>query len=331
MTRQPVANRSVMHPRRAAGVAVGLALQLLAGTAGATAIATRGPVSAAGPVNGWVQGAIAEGGLAELNSANTTEEFLAGYRVTTRAAADDVAARMRGSAAYALAANQPLTGVYAGGLPGAFFDSFLQGQGVLAGGPVGTTVRLQLAFEFHGAFLDVTGPHDMLLQGQLYIAGAQGGTAAYMSDLQFSLVPGGNTVRTDLTGVAGGTPTSPAYAGALPVVTSSLATDLRGTARISFDAVVGDALYVQAAFAGGTGPVVRQGQAQAGTARVEAWGTGGLHLQLPTGYTIAQATGVLAAPGLVSNVPEPAAAWLVLTGLPLLTAALRARRPRPRR
>lgn len=314
---------------RPVALGFGLALLLAAAQAGATAIATRGPVATATPESGWVQGVLVEGGLAELNPGNATEEFLPGYQVTTRSAADDVTAQLRGSAAYALAANQPLSGAFASGLPGAFFDSFLQGQAVVAGGTPGSTVRLRLTLDFHGAFLDVTGPHDLLLQGELFVSGAQGGTAAFASDLQFSLAPGSNTVRTDLTGVAGGTPTSPAYAGALPVVVSSQASDLRGTAQINFDALVGDTLYVQAAFAGGAGPVARLGQAQAGTARVEAWGTAGLHLLLPDGTTLEQASGVLAAPGIASSVPEPTAGWLFAAGLPLLAIAIR-RRPRSR-
>lgn len=328
MRQQHTMTAVAMPGRRAAVAALGLALALLASAAGATAIATRGPVATADPATGWFEGVLVEGGLAELNPGNATEEFLPGYRVSARAAADDVNVQMRGSAAYSLAANVPLTGSFASGLPGVFFDSFLIGQGVVAGGMPGSTVRLQLALEFHGAFLDVTGPHDMLLQGQLYVSGAQGGGASYMSDLQFSLLPGSSTVRTDLTGVAGGTPTSPAYAGALPVVISRQAGDLRGIAQISFDAVVGDALYVQAAFAGGAGPVARQGQAQAGSARVEAWGTAGMQLLMPTGYSLAQASGVLAAPGILSNVPEPVAAWLWLAGLPLLAAVVSRRRPR---
>lgn len=303
------------------------ALLLAAAQAGATAIATRGPVATADPASGWVEGTLVEGGLAQLNAANASEEFLPGYTVTTRAAADDLTARMRGSAAYSLAANRPLSGAFAGGLPGAFFDNFLQGQAVVAGGVPGATVHLQLTLDFHGAFLDVTGPHDMLLQGELFVSGAQGGAASYMSDLQFSLLPGSATVRTDLTGVAGGTPTSPAYAGALPVVVSSVATDLRGTAQISFDALVGDTLYVQAAFAGGAGPVVRSGQAQAGTARVEAWGTAGLHFPLPDGVTLDQASGVLAAPGITSSVPEPGTGGLWLAGAALLGVAIRRGRP----
>lgn len=330
MSQQHLPRASASSHPWATVLALGLGLLLATSQAGATAIATRGPVATADPATGWFEGVQVEGGLAQLNAGNASEEFVPGYRVSTRAAADDVNAQMRGSAAYSLATNVPLTGTLAGGLPGVFFDNLLIGQGVLAGGPVGSTVRLQLAFEFHGAFLDVTGLHDMLLEGQLYISGAQGGRASYMSDLQFSLVSGSNAVRTDLTGVAGGTPNSPAYAGALPVVVSSQATDLRGTAQVSFDAVVGDSIYVQAAFAGGAGPVVRLGQAQAGTARVEAWGTGGLHMHLPAGYTLEQATGVLAAPGIASNVPEPAAAWLWLAGLPLLAVALTGCRARRR-
>lgn len=314
-----------LAPRWAAAV-LGLGLLLAGAGAGATAVATRGPVASADPASGWVQGALAEGGLAELNAAGSTEQFVPGYSVTTRAAADDSTGQMRGSAAYQLAAPRLLDAQFPAGLPGAFFSSHLSGLGTLGGGTLGETVQLQLTLDFHGAFLDLSGPRDTLLLGQVYVQSFSGRALSYTSNLQFSLAPSSAALRIDALGLAGGTPTSPAYAGALPVVLSSLTTDLRGRAQITFNAEVGQTLFVSADFAGGAGPVVRSGQDQAGGARVEAWGTAGLHLLLPAGLTLEQTSGVLSAPGIASTVPEPAGHWLWLAAGPLLW--LRRRRHR---
>jgi hypothetical protein len=288
-------------------------LMLASSASYASAYATRGPVLGAPAETGYVGGTVSESGLAESNPSGATEDFAPGYHVTTRASADNTTGALKGSAGYKLDNNTSSTATT---LPGAFFDDILYGQGVVTGGTFGSTVKLTLTLDVHGAFTDLTGKSDVGMQAYLYADN-------YLSQLEFSRLPGTTTIATYAVGRSGTLPNSPLYADATPLVFSTASGDLRGQARITFNAVVGQLFNIEAAFAGGAGPVISGGQYLASSANVDAWGTAQLHLLLPSGYSITGTTGALTN-AITTSVPEPSSAWLfAMGGLILMVRGMR--------
>lgn len=303
--------RSLARPARLALVAALIGLASLP-SAWATATVTRSPVPGFAAPN-YLEFAYAEAGLAELNPGGAVEDFAPGYHVTTRGAADNGTGQIRGSAGYVLDANT------AGSLPGAQFDNFLDGAGVLTGGTPGSTVTLTVLLDAHGSFASRVGQPQGILLAYLYVGDANQ-FIQYGSQLEFNWVPATGAVQTSGRGFQGSSPTGPAYADAQPLVFSSSASNLSGQARISFQATVGAPLYVQGVLGGAAGPLVKSGVSQASAGLVEAWGTAQLQLLLPSGYALSQATGALASPQVTSPVPEPHNAALLLAGIAALGA-----------
>jgi hypothetical protein len=294
----------VVHPRVRCPLWPALLLPLalcLTPDVQAQAIATRGPVPGTAAPN-YLEGAQVVSGAAALNAAGASETFAPGYQVTSRASADLVSGEMKGTASFVLAADS------AAPLRDVFFDDFLFGSGVLSGGTPGSTVSITLQMMVHGSFSALTTGVEAVLLGNLYAGG-------YQSQLEFHQ-RGSAAVQVVRVGLAGGFPNSPPYDDALPVVVSSSASDLRGLARIRFDAVVGSPLSVQAAFGGAATPQAQGGVLRAGSGGVDAWGTSQLQLLLPDGVALTQADGVLASAAVVASaVPEPSVLVLWLAGL----------------
>lgn len=221
----------------------------------------------------------------------------------TEAYADDATGLLRGAARFRVTAD------HVGPQPYSFFTTNVTGTAVLEG-PPGIPQTLVATFAVHGRLSDLSSRPGIALQSTLVVDGTTSGLLT--SDLSFERAEGTTTLIPYTQGFSGPFPGTPAP-DAQPIVLSTALDDLRGIARIEFQATAGDTLFVEANVFGAVGPEGSASDAIFSSATVDFLDTGVLRLELPAGVSLIGASGALASPSVV--VPEPGTTVLSMTGL----------------
>jgi len=292
-----------------------LALATHAATSWALSIALRAPMDIANPAS--LDSDSVENGVAQVNPLGGMTVLAPGYAVTTQALAHDALGITSGRAAFALTTDMP------GQLPAAFAEANISGSGKLSGTP-GQFIAVTITLALHGRFIGMSGFPEVSMRGTLSVAGVLDvgsilggpGQGQVTSAIDWVIPAGLEAVQTTTWAFVNNDPSN-YFAAAAPLVISSNVDKLTGLARISFLAEGGSEIFVEADLQGSARPLYSQpvNVSSAGDGQIDFTNTGILRVSLSEGASFIDATGALASSTVVSSVPEPTAAVLLLCGL----------------
>jgi len=293
-------------------IIVAAALAVQASMSWGLSIALRAPMDVNNPSS--LDADSVDTGLAQVNPLGGLLVLTEGYAVTTQAFAHDTLGITAGRAGFGLIGDRP------GHLPAAFAEANITGTGKLSGGP-NDLIPVTVAFNLHGRFIGLDGTPEVSLRGTLAVNG-------FTSAIDWVVPAGLDAVQTTTWAFEGNDP-SQFYAGAQPLVVSSTSERLDGQARVSFSVPGGTEIFVEADLQGSARPAYTVlGVSSAGDGQVDFSNTGILRVTLGAGASFVDATGALASATVVSAVPEPVSALLLLCGLATI-GFIRARRDFP--
>ncbi|MCC7410334.1 MAG: PEP-CTERM sorting domain-containing protein [Gammaproteobacteria bacterium] len=303
-----------------------LALATHAAASWGLSIALRAPMDINNPAS--LDSDSTENGIAQVNPLGGMTVLAPGYAVTTQALAHDALGITAGRAGFALTVDQP------GQLPAAFAEANISGSGKLSGTP-GQLIAVTITLDLHGRFIGMSGFPEISMRGTLSVNGVpevgsilgDPGPGQVTSAIDWVIPAGLEAVQTTTWAFVNNDP-SVYFAAAEPLVISSNINALTGQARISFLAEGGSEIFVEADLQGSARPLYSQpvNVSSAGDGQIDFTNTGILRVSLSEGASFIDATGVLASSTVVSSVPEPTSALLLLGGLAAVGWKMRASR-----